>query len=92
MLRAALRCRRHFSHSPPTIFLHISPCGDWWTGGSMYAAKHLPSDYVKSLPLPVDFDESTLEDLPSLAFTRMYDSGMLDKALVVDGEHEPREN
>jgi hypothetical protein len=34
------------------------PCksGDWWTGPSIFAAKHLQPDYVKSIPIPPDFD------------------------------------
>jgi hypothetical protein len=24
------------------IFLHIAPCGDYWLGQEIYAAKHLP--------------------------------------------------
>ncbi|ETV75470.1 hypothetical protein H257_10307 [Aphanomyces astaci] len=64
------------------LFLHISPCGDWWTGSNMYAAKHLSSDYVKSIALPDGFDEVTLETLPNASLQRMYDTGVLDATLV----------
>ena len=30
--------------------------GDWWTGPSIFAAKHLQPDYVKSIPIPAEFD------------------------------------
>mmetsp|Transcript_705 Transcript_705/g.1166 ORF Transcript_705/g.1166 Transcript_705/m.1166 type:complete len:152 (+) Transcript_705:113-568(+) len=39
-----------------TVYFHISPSGDWWTGPSIFAAKHLQPDYVKSIPIPKDFD------------------------------------
>ncbi len=47
------------------IFLHIAPCGDYWTGYEVFAAKHLNPDYVKSIPIPdhIEFDvEDVLED------------------------------
>jgi hypothetical protein len=62
-------------------FLHISPSGDWWTGGKMYAAKHLPSDYVKSLLLPEGFNVDSLQNLPFTTFVQMYDDGKLDKSI-----------
>ncbi|ETW06463.1 hypothetical protein H310_02719 [Aphanomyces invadans] len=48
----------------------------------MYAAKHLSSDYVKSLPLPDPFEESVLAALSDKAFQHMYDTGTLDPTLV----------
>jgi hypothetical protein len=36
-----------------TTYLHVGPSGDCWTGDSIFAAKHLQPDYVKSIPLPV---------------------------------------
>ena len=59
--------------------IHISPCGDWWLGAEIYAAKHLPSGYVRSIKLPDDFDEDNhlLDKLPASAFLQMYDSGVL---------------
>ena len=34
-----------------TLFLHVGPSGDCWTGPSLFAAKHLQPDYVKSFHL-----------------------------------------
>jgi len=34
-----------------TLYLHVGPSGDCWTGDSIFAAKHLQPDYVKSIPL-----------------------------------------
>jgi hypothetical protein len=47
------------------LYLHIGPGGDSWTGASIFAAKHLQPDYVKSILLPKDCDEdsSTTEAL-----------------------------
>ncbi|EQC39056.1 hypothetical protein SDRG_03264 [Saprolegnia diclina VS20] len=64
------------------VYLHLSPCGDWWLGSSMYAAKHLSSDYVKSLRLPDADVEAVLQQLPDDAFRRMYDDGTLDPRLL----------
>ena len=41
--------------SKTTIYLHIGPSGDCWTGHSIFAAKHLQPDYVRSVPLPPNF-------------------------------------
>jgi hypothetical protein len=64
-----------------TMYLHVGPSGDCWTGASLYAAKHLQPDYVKSIPLPptgVCLD-SLLERLEEdLTFTQqIYDAAML---------------
>jgi hypothetical protein len=32
-------------------YLHLGPSGDAWTGDSLFAAKHLQPDYVRSIPL-----------------------------------------
>jgi hypothetical protein len=39
-----------------TVFFLGSFSGDWWTGPSIFAAKHLQPDYVKSIRIPTDFD------------------------------------
>lgn len=36
---------------PNVLYLHVGPSGDCWTGSSIFAAKHLQPDYVKSIPL-----------------------------------------
>lgn len=37
------------------LYLHIGPSGDCWTGHSIFAAKHLQPDYVRSVALPANF-------------------------------------
>ena len=61
------------------LFLHIAPCGDFWTGHEVFAAKHLQPDYVRSIAIPVEMEgdiESLLHyydgDLDSL-LKRAYD-------------------
>lgn len=34
------------------LYLHVGPSGDCWIGESIFAAKHLQPDYVKSIPIP----------------------------------------
>ena len=57
------------------LSLHISPCGDWWLGTEIYAAKHNPSGYVRSIKLPEGFDEHdhSLDSLPESKFLAMRD-------------------
>mmetsp|Transcript_42645 Transcript_42645/g.103145 ORF Transcript_42645/g.103145 Transcript_42645/m.103145 type:complete len:191 (+) Transcript_42645:249-821(+) len=46
-----------------TLYLHVGPSGDCWTGDSIFAAKHLQPDYVKSIPLfAVNTDGMTDDD------------------------------
>ena len=79
------------------LFLHVGPSGDCWTGPSIFAAKHLPPDYVKSIPL----DESLVgvvdrllelleqgggndDDDDGQVWTRIiYDEGILPPKLLV---------
>jgi hypothetical protein len=65
------------------LSVHISPDGDWWLGTEIYAAKHNPSNYVRSIKLPANFDEDNnlLGSLPESSFTLMYDTGLLDSSL-----------
>lgn len=65
------------------LSVHISPDGDWWLGTEIYAAKHNPSNYVRSIKLPANFDEddNLLGSLPESSFTIMYDTGLLDSSL-----------
>ena len=67
------------------LSLHISPCGDWWLGSEIYAAKHNPSGYVRSIKLPDHFEENenSLENLPLASFQTMYDTGILDSCIVL---------
>ena len=81
---------RSYSESPicsekgnDDLSVHISPDGDWWLGTEIYAAKHNPSNYVRSIKLPANFDEDNhqLGSLPESSFTVMYDTGLLDPSL-----------
>lgn len=45
-----------------SIYLHIGPSGDCWTGPSIFAAKHLQPGYVKSIGVHEDIAER-LNDL-----------------------------
>ena len=78
------------SHGVPpssTVYLHVGPSGDCWTGSSLFAAKHLPPDYVKSVPLvtgnttsvPVDQQERIVELLEERAdlAQQVYDTGSI---------------
>jgi hypothetical protein len=66
-------------------FLHVGPSGDCWTGGSIFAAKHLQPDYVKSIPLPSHICAESLlellEDNQKLA-QQVYDDEKLPAHLV----------
>jgi hypothetical protein len=53
------------SSSKSETFLHIGPSGDCWTGASLFAAKHLTPDYVKSIPL-ISLDEDAIARLLDL--------------------------
>jgi len=48
------------SDSSKTMYFHVSPSGDWWTGPSIFAAKHLQPDYVRSIPMPPGFDPNLI--------------------------------
>lgn len=68
------------------LYLHIAPCGDFWSGDEVFAAKHLQPDYVKSIPWnlavkPEDYLEDYEGDVDAL-LRNAYDSGhisFLDK-------------
>ena len=80
------------SHSTKTLFLHVSPSGDVWTGYSLFAAKHLQPNYVKSLPLDSEISGDQAELLLELLEDNLndggdwaqsiYDEGYLPKELV----------
>jgi hypothetical protein len=62
---AVALARAHFTtttSSVDQVFLHVGPSGDCWTGSSIYAAKHLQPDYVKSIPIPTHVCIDTLMD------------------------------
>lgn len=59
------------THIKPQLFLHIAPDGDHWTGPPTFAAKHLPSDFIVSVPIETEDDALGLTDEELRA---MYDS------------------
>ena len=73
----ALRAVRRLSNArAEPQFLHLAPSGDFWVGSAIYAAKHNPSDYVRSLPLPIG--QIIPDDCPHEALVKMYDSKEVD--------------
>merc|ERR1719223_1071400 len=60
-------------------YLHISPSGDYWVGESLFAAKHLEPDYVKSFPIKGAFDPELNEEdeLTVDEAIKAYDTGNL---------------
>ena len=67
------------------IYLHVGPSGDCWTGHSIFAAKHLQPDYVKSMKLDLNMNIphllELLEDHPEWAF-EVYDKQTFPKELI----------
>ena len=83
-----------YHHHHPTLYLHVGPSGDCWTGPSIFAAKHLPPDYVKSIPLDeslvgvvdrlLELLEAGDDDDDGQVWTRIiYDEGILPPKLLV---------
>jgi hypothetical protein len=76
------------SDNKKPLYLHVGPSGDVWTGDSIFAAKHLQPDYVKSVSLegePPAIAEGNilievLEERSDWA-QEVYDSGKLPDAL-----------
>ena len=77
------------------LYLHVGPCGDFWTGRSIFAAKHLQPGYVKSVELDKSLDVDALLELleegddngddsgGDASWTRMiYDEGTLPSDLL----------
>jgi hypothetical protein len=67
------------------LYLHVAPCGDWWVGTSLFAAKHLEPDYVKSISLPTDFDPDevfTGEEHDEELLKRIYDEGVIPPEII----------
>mmetsp|Transcript_14261 Transcript_14261/g.23614 ORF Transcript_14261/g.23614 Transcript_14261/m.23614 type:complete len:120 (+) Transcript_14261:139-498(+) len=89
---AALLFRRCLSSSTTNstiLYLHVGPSGDCWTGPSIYAAKHLQPDYVKSIPLPSQVGNNIesllerLEDDVTIA-QQIYDTAKIPDELIDD--------
>ena len=77
------------------LFLHLGPSGDCWTGSSIFAAKHLQPDYVKSIPLPDDIAcvETLLEVMEenSKMAQDAYDSAVLPEEVLVKVKERMKE-
>jgi hypothetical protein len=77
------------------VYLHVGPSGDCWTGHSIFAAKHLQPDYVKSVQLPHDTDIDTLlerlEAENALAKS-IYDSGIIPVELLLQSSKQAKNN
>ena len=73
------------SSSLDQVFLHVGPSGDCWTASSIYAAKHLQPDYVKSIPIPphvcIDKLMETLE-VDEKLMQKVYDDGAIPTELL----------
>lgn len=73
--------REKSKHESQIIYLHIAPCGDFWTGDEVFAAKHLQPDYVKSIPIPSNISVELLSKLETVEddfdniLKDVYDSG-----------------
>lgn len=81
-----IRFNRFSSSSVDQVFLHVGPSGDCWTGSSIFAAKHLQPDYVKSIPIPnnvcVDALMEKIQDDEKL-MQQVYDEGKLPAHLLL---------
>jgi hypothetical protein len=63
-------------------YIHIAPCGDWWLGAEIFAAKHNPEGYVCSIYLPPDVDVDIFSTLQSSDFYDMYDAKVLHETVT----------
>lgn len=79
--RKHLLSKQSLSSKNDQLYFHIAPCGDYWTGHEVFAAKHLQPDYVKSIPIPRGLDlEAKLEDFDGdldKLLQKVYDTGDL---------------
>ena len=95
-LRSHLTVRLYSSETNDTLYLHVGPGGDCWTGSSIFAAKHLQPDYVQSIEIPCHMDSaallSLLEEDPSTAQqiydTKEFPSDMAERLRVYQKEQE----
>ena len=60
--RRVVLAARLVSRRFETTYLHVAPDGDCWTSPKLFAAKHLPEDFVVSLPVAPDFDADALTE------------------------------
>ena len=77
------------------VYLHVGPSGDCWSGHSIFAAKHLQPDYVKSLKLKPGVCVDTLLEIleENEGWTKkIYDDGKLPESLMeYMEEREPKQ-
>lgn len=67
------------------LFLHVGPSGDCWTGSSLFAAKHLQPDYVRSIALPegLSLNDLLLELEGDIRLAQeVYDRGAIPESLL----------
>jgi hypothetical protein len=67
------------------VYLHIGPSGDCWTASSLFAAKHLQPDYVKSIPLDSHVCPETLVEYleeNTILLQKIYDLGVLPPEIL----------
>jgi hypothetical protein len=101
----SLIARNHFYNTSSLllndnqVYLHIGPSGDCWTGSSLFAAKHLQPDYVKSIPLDASHvcPETLVEYLEenAMLLQKIYDLGVLPPEIlesVSEKKDETNEN
>ncbi len=75
------------AHDPSLLFLHVAPGGDWWIAPDLFAAKHLQSGYVRSVPLgqsevlDIDFVNEFVQELSLADILRLYDTGEVPEQL-----------
>eukprot|EP00565_Helicotheca_tamesis_P009482 CAMPEP_0185725078 /NCGR_PEP_ID=MMETSP1171-20130828/1409_1 /TAXON_ID=374046 /ORGANISM="Helicotheca tamensis, Strain CCMP826" /LENGTH=117 /DNA_ID=CAMNT_0028393095 /DNA_START=269 /DNA_END=622 /DNA_ORIENTATION=- len=86
------------SQTKGVMYLHIAPCGDHWTGTSIFAAKHLQPDYVRSIALPPGFEEDDVDLLEEIldcegtdVLQKIYDSKCLPQNVTVMMEKAQKE-
>jgi hypothetical protein len=73
------------SATPRSLYLHVGPSGECWTGDEIFAAKHLQPDYVKSVPLPPSVDPACvvrLVEADAKLGQRIYDEARLPPSLI----------
>jgi hypothetical protein len=97
----SLRCSTS-SDDNDTKYLHIAPCGDFWIAEGIFAAKHNPSGFIRSIAIGNVRDSSaiidTLQQVPSRDIMNMYDTGKIlsslehfqVKATSISPNHTPK--
>lgn len=83
------------------LYLHVGPSGDCWTGPSIFAAKHLQPDYVKSIALPTEFGQENEERVEALleaiendedAQRKLYDEEKIPQSILDQMQQLPQDD